>query len=237
MREAANFLLTSIVFPVEANRLYFTAPGQIREWKVLEIPRGLTVIFEEEFLCSFFSDPMFVKKLSFFRNRQALPQLSLNAEQGEYLTHILLQIEQEIADNKETHLLRALLYQVLAWLNNVYRSQNSLEEKSQNPKVARFFQLVDQHCFSEHTVLFYASELCITSGYLNDLVKKETGMSAKQYIISRLMAESKKMLQQGELSVSEIAWKLGFGDSSYFIRLFRNETGIPPLAFRKQQLS
>jgi len=234
---SGQFSLDEHSFPIEANRLYFTAPGQIREWKVLEIPRGLTVIFEEEFLCSFFSDPMFVKKLSFFRNRQALPQLSLNAEQGEYLTHILLQIEQEIADNKETHLLRALLYQVLAWLNNVYRSQNSLEEKSQNPKVARFFQLVDQHCFSEHTVLFYASELCITSGYLNDLVKKETGMSAKQYIINRLMAESKKMLQQGELSVSEIAWKQGFGDSSYFIRLFRNETGIPPLAFRKQQLS
>lgn len=234
---SGQFSLDEHSFPVEANRLYFTAPGQIREWKVSEIPRGLTVIFEEEFLCSFFSDPMFVKKLSFFRNRQALPQLSLNAEQGEYLTHILLQIEQEIADNKETHLLRALLYQVLAWLNNVYRSQNSLEEKPQNPKVARFFQLVDQHCCSEHTVLFYASELCITSGYLNDLVKKETGMSAKQYIINRLMAESKKMLQQGELSVSEIAWKLGFGDSSYFIRLFRNETGIPPLAFRKQQLS
>jgi AraC-like DNA-binding protein len=232
-----QFSIDEHSFPVEANRLYFTAPGQIREWKVSEIPRGLTVIFEEEFLCSFFSDPLFVKKLSFFRNRYALPQLSLSAEQGEYLTHVLLQIELEIADNKETHLLRALLYQVLAWLNNVYRSQYLLEEKPQNSKVTRFFQLVDQHCCREHGVSFYASELCITSGYLNDLVKKETCVSAKQYIISRLMAESKNLLQQGELSVSEIAWKLGFGDSSYFIRLFRSETGISPLAFRKQQLS
>jgi AraC-like DNA-binding protein len=234
---SGQFSLDEDSFPVEANRLYFTAPGQVREWKVTEIPRGLAVIFEEEFLCSFFSDPLFVKKLSFFRNRHALPQLSLSAEQGEYLTHILLQIEQEIADNKETHLLRALLYQVLAWLNNVYRSQYLLEEKPQNSKVTRFFQLVDQHCYSEHAVSFYASELCITSGYLNDLIKKESGISAKQYIISRLMAESKNLLLQGELPVSEIAWKLGFSDSSYFIRLFRNETGISPLAFRKQQLS
>lgn len=232
-----QFSLDEHSFPVEVNWLYFTAPGQIREWKVSEIPRGLAVIFEEEFLCSFFSDPMFVKKLSFFQNRQALPQLSLNNEQAEYFANILLQIEHEIADDKETHFLRALLYQALAWLNNVYRSQYLLEEKPQNPKVTRFFQLVDQHCCREHGVSFYASELCITSGYLNDLVKKESGISAKQYIISRLMAESKNLLQMSELPVSEIAWKLGFGDSSYFIRLFRNETGISPLAFRKQQLS
>ena len=232
---SGQFTLDDDDFPIETNRLYFTAPGQIREWKVSGIPHGLVVIFEEEFLCNFFSDPLFVKKLSFFRNRQALPQLVLNAEQGEYFTNILLQIEQEIADNKETHLLRALLYQVLAWLNNVYRSQNQLDEKSQNPKVNRFFQLVDLHFCSEHVVSFYASELCITSGYLNDLVKKETGVSAKQYIINRLMTEARRLLQLSELPVSEIAWKLGFGDSSYFIRLFRNETGISPLAFRKRQ--
>lgn len=232
-----SFSLDQHEFAVTSNHLYFTAPWQIREWKVADIPHGLVLIFEEEFLCSFFSDPLFVKKLSFFANRQALPQLSLSAEQGGYLTHILLQIEQEIADNKETHLLRALLYQVLAWLNNIYRSQNSLEEKSQSPKVVRFFQLVDQHCYSEHTVLFYASELCITSGYLNDLVKKESGISAKQYIINRLMTEAKRLLLSSESPVSEIAWELGFSDSSYFIRLFRNETGFSPLAFRKQQLS
>ena len=232
-----KFAIEGQDFMVEANHLYFTAPGQVREWKVSEIPHGMVLIFEEEFLCSFFSDPLFVKNLSFFRNQQAIPQLSLDAGQGEYFTNLLLQIEQEIADNRETHLLRALLYQSLAWLNNVYRSTYQLPEKSQIPKVARFFQLVDQHCCSEHTVMFYASELCITSGYLNDLVKKETGMSAKQYIINRLMTESKKILQQGELSVSEIAWKLGFDDSSYFIRLFRNEAGISPLVFRKQQLS
>lgn len=232
-----SFSLDQHEFTITSNHLYFTAPGQIREWKVADTPYGLVLIFEEEFLCSFFSDPLFVKKLSFFANRQALPQLSLSAEQGGYLTHILLQIEQEIADNKETHLLRALLYQVLAWLNNVYRSQNSLEEKSQSPKVVRFFQLVDQHCCSEHTVLFYASELCITSGYLNDLVKKESGISAKQFIINRLMTEAKRLLLSSESPVSDIAWKLGFGDSSYFIRLFRNETGFSPLAFRKRHLS
>lgn len=231
-----SFALDEHQFPVTANQLYFTAPGQIREWKVAEIPSGLVLIFEEEFLCSFFSDPMFVKKLSFFRSSQALPQLSLSAEQGKYLTNILLQIEQEIAASKETHLLRALLYQALAWLNNAYRSFYQLAHKPQSGKIAQFAQLIEKHFRSEHAVSFYSSELCITSGYLNDLVKKETGVSAKQYILNRLMTEARRSLQYNELPVSEIAWRLGFNDPSYFIRLFRCQTGLSPQAFRKAHL-
>ena len=230
-----SFALDQYEFPVASNELYFTVPGQIRGWKVADIPQGLVLIFEEEFLCSFFSDPLFVKKLSFFINRQAPPRLSLTGEQGKYLFNIMLQIEQEISDSKETHLLRALLYQVLAWLNNAYRTFYQLTDKPQSGKTARFTQLVESHFCSEHKVSFYSSELCITSGYLNDLVKKESGISAKQYIINRLMTEAKRLLLSSELPVSEIAWKLGFSDPSYFIRLFRNETGFSPLAFRKHR--
>jgi AraC-like DNA-binding protein len=234
---SGSFALDQHEFPLMPNHLYFTVPGQIREWKVADIPKGLVLIFEEEFLCSFFSDPLFVKKLSFFRNRQAPPQLSLTIEQGEYLSNIMLQIEQEISENKETHLLRALLYQALAWLNNAYHTFYRLTDKPQNGRTAQFALLVETHFCSEHTVSFYSSELCITSGYLNDLVKIESGISAKQYIINRLIAEAKRLLLSGELPISEIAWKLGFSDPSYFIRLFRNETGFSPLAFRKDHLS
>lgn len=230
-----RFALDQYEFPVSLNHIYFTAPGQIREWKVADVPRGLVLIFEEEFLCSFFSDPLFVKKLSFFRNRQAPPWLSLTVEQGKCLFNILIQIEQEISEGKEPHLLRALLYQALAWLNNAYRSFYQLTGKPPSGKIVQFEQLVEAHFCSEHAVSFYSSELCITSGYLNDLVKKASGISAKQYIINRLMTEAKRLLLCNELPVSEIAWKLGFSDSSYFIRLFRNETGFSPLAFRMYQ--
>jgi AraC-like DNA-binding protein len=232
-----QFALEETDFPVEPNQLYFTAPAQVREWKVPEIPRGLVLIFEEEFLCSFFSDPLFVKKLSFFRNKLAPPQLKLNDGQGQYFTNLLLQIEQEIVSNKETHLLRALLYQSLAWLNNTYRSAYQLTEKPQNPRVTRFLQLVETHYCTEHATSFYAAELCITAGYLNELVKDETGVSAKQYLINRLITEARRLLQFKEVPVAEIAWELGFSDPSYFVRLFHNETGISPLAFRKNKLS
>lgn len=232
-----KFNLDGNEFPVVPNQLYFTAPGQIREWKVDQVPQGLVLIFEEEFLCSFFSDPLFVKNLSFFRNQHALPEMLIDAENSSYFTNLLLQIEGEIANTKETHLLRALLYQALAWLNRQYREQNQLDIKPSNHKARLFTQLVENHFQTQHSVSFYASELCITSGYLNDLVKKETGISAKQYIINRLVTEARRLLQYSESSVAEISWTLGFADSSYFIRLFRNETKVSPLAFRKKYLS
>ncbi len=233
---AGQFALDDIDFPVEANQLYFTAPAQVREWKVAESPCGLVLIFEEEFLCSFFSDPLFVKNLSFFRNRLAPPQIKLNVAEGQYFTNLLLQIEQEIISSRENHLLRALLYQALAWLNNVYRLAYQLTEKTQNRRVASFFQLVENYYCTEHVTSFYAEKLCITAGYLNELVKSQTGVSAKQYIINRLITEARRLLQFSEVSVAEIAWKLGFDDPSYFVRLFRNETGVSPLAFRKGRL-
>lgn len=230
---SGSFAIDEHKFSITPNQLFFTVPGQIRHWNVKKIPHGLVLIFEEEFLCNFFNDSLFVKKLLFFSNRQGTHQLTLTVEQGEYLTIIMFQIEYEISEQKETHLLRALLYQVLAWLNTAYGSVNQASDVPSNPKAMQFCQLVEVHSCNEHEVVFYAGKLCITPGHLNDLVKKDTGISAKQYIINRLMAEGKRLLLYSELPVSEIAWKLGFNDPSYFIRLFGNKTGVSPHAFRK----
>ena len=232
---AGRFAIDDHEFEIERNRIFFTAPNQIREWKVDHMPSGMVLIFEEEFLCNFFSDALFVQNLSFFGKGTNTPQISITAEQGDYLRNIMVQIEHEIYENKETHLLRALLYQASAWLNNIYQSQCPPKDETHFSKSNQFRQLVDQHFRQEHSVAFYAGQLCITPGHLNDLVRKESGTTAKQFIINRLTTEAKRLLLYSELPVSEIAWKLGYTDPSYFVRLFRNETGSSPLTFRKQK--
>jgi ethanolamine utilization protein EutQ (cupin superfamily) len=61
-----RFLIDGNDFSINAGQLFFTAPNQIREWKIKSMPKGLVLIFEEEFICNFFNDVQFVKKLSFF---------------------------------------------------------------------------------------------------------------------------------------------------------------------------
>ena len=231
-----SFLIDGNEFSIAAGQLFFTAPNQIREWKIELMPKGLVLIFEEEFLCHFFSDAQFVQKLSFFATSLHTPNLTLTEEQGHYFENILIQIENEISSKKHNHLLRALLYQVLAWLNNSYLSFYQLSEAvAINHHVIRFSQLVEKHFRENHSVSFYAGELCVTPGHLNDLIKKQYGISAKKYVQNRLVLEAKRLLLYSDTFVSEIAWQLNFQDVSYFIRLFRSETGISPLAFRKKQ--
>jgi AraC family transcriptional regulator, transcriptional activator of pobA len=231
-----NFLIDGNEFQIETGQLFFTAPNQIREWKIESMPKGLVLIFEEEFICNFFNDAQFVQKLSFFTRGLNIPNLTLDEEQGRYFENILIQIENEILSKKDNHLLRALLYQALAWLNSAYRSSYQLPEVSVIDNHAlRFSQLVEKHFKENHSVSFYAGELCITPGHLNNLIKKQYAISAKKYLQNRLIIEAKRLLLYSDMPVSEIAWQLNFQDPSYFIRLFRNETGISPLAFRKKQ--
>jgi len=230
------FLIDGNEFSIGAGQLFFTAPNQIREWKIGSMPNGLVLIFEEEFICNFFNDVQFVQKLSFFTPSQHNPNLTLTKEQGQYYENILVQIENEILSKKDNHLLRALLYQSLAWLNNAYRSLFQLPEVSViDNRVLQFSQLVEQHFRENHSVGFYAGELCVTPGHLNDLIKKQYTISAKKYLQNRLVTEAKRLLLYSDSSVSEIAWQLNFQDPAYFIRSFRNETGNSPLAFRKKK--
>jgi AraC family transcriptional regulator, transcriptional activator of pobA len=231
-----RFLIDGNEFTIGSGQLFFTAPNQIREWKIDSMPKGLVLIFEEEFICNFFNDVQFVKKLSFFTPSLHNPNLTLTEEQGQYFENILIQIENEISSKKDNHLLRALLYQALAWLNSAYRSSYQFPEVSViDNRAMQFSQLVEQHFIEKHSVSFYAGELCVTPGHLNDLIKKQYAISAKKYLQNRLIIEAKRLLLYSDKPVSEIAWQLNFQDSAYFIRLFRKETGISPLAFRKKQ--
>lgn len=83
------------------------------------------------------------------------------------------------------------------------------------------------------TVQQLAAQLNVSSRYLSDLLKQETGKTAIELIHISLMNEAKNRLKQNELSISEIAYTLGFNNPSYFSRLFKKEVGLTPLLFKK----
>jgi AraC-like DNA-binding protein len=87
----------------------------------------------------------------------------------------------------------------------------------------------------EHCVAFYAQRLNISTGHLNDLSKTHLGVSAKKYIIRKIITEAQKMLTLTDFPIAEIALIFGFVDTSYFVRRFKTETGETPLAFRRNQ--
>ena len=227
------FRLDELRFNIEPQKIFFSTPMQVRKWDIEKVPKGLILIFEEEFLSAFFNDSEFVQRLSYF-NTYHEPVLSLSTPDFTYFTTVLENIEEEIVaqDKKDNHILRAFLYQSLCWLNRQYLKSNTESEPASGRYVYEFRKMVNQYFKHHHSVGFYADKLHMTAGHLNDMVKDHFGTSAKNFIQNRLFLEAKRLLLYSTLSVSEIAWELNFQDYSYFVRAFKKKIGCTPHSYK-----
>ena len=223
---------------VKVSDVLFSQPYQLREWDTQHIADGYALIFEEEFLLSFFNDPNFINNISFFKKYCNNSRLELSTSVFEQINFLMQQIKDEIDKYavKNKHILRALLYQVLMTLDRAFIGQYAIAPQSDSRNyVDRFLTFVHADFQINHEVQYYAEKLYLTPNYLNELVKKVTGMPAKQIIQTKLINESKKYLLYSDHTVAEISERLSFETPSYFIRFFRKRTGCTPLQYRKDQ--
>lgn len=219
--------------------VFFSKPGEIRNWDTRHIVNGYALIFEDEFLSSLFKDSLFVQHLSFFQSGKTSSKLQLPDELYMRILQILHNIKTEIDSYRQNdvYVLRALLYEVLMLLDREYKKVNMEEETTPkevgNIHINKFMKLVESHLKEQHSVQYYADKLCITPNYLNEIVTSTKGISAKQYIRNKVMDEAKRLLTYTDSSISDIAFELHFSTVSYFIRSFRQHTGETPLLYRK----
>lgn len=219
--------------------VFFSKPGEIRNWDTRHIVNGYALIFEDEFLSSLFKDSLFVQHLSFFQSGKTSSKLQLPDELYMRILQILHNIKTEIDSYRQNdvYVLRALLYEVLMLLDREYKKVNMEEETTSkevgNIHIDKFMKLVESHLKEQHSVQYYADKLCITPNYLNEIVTSTKGISAKQYIRNKVMDEAKRLLTYTDFSISDIAFELHFSTVSYFIRSFRQYTGTTPLLYRR----
>lgn len=216
----------------------FSKPGEIRNWDTERITNGYALIFEDEFLSSFFKDPLFVQHLPYFDMGKAAYKIHLSDELYSRMLLLLNNIKAEVDSyqQNDANVLRALLYEALMLLNRAYNNYTPREDANKEASgihLSKFIQLVSESLKEHHSVQFYADKLCITPNYLNQLVSSAFNISAKQYIQNKVIDEAKRLLLYTNLPVSEITFELHFSTSSYFVRSFRQITGETPLAYRQ----
>lgn len=233
-----SFSIDNQVYKACSGDVIFSKPGEIRTWDKDGITNGYALIFEEEFLSSFFKDDQFVRHLSFFDSGKTASRL----HPADFLFIRLLQqihnIKEEISlyGRHGDHILRAQLYEILMLLDRVYTEEGipfASPKEGRSLHIDNFVHWVDTSFKEEHAVAYYADKLCLTPNYLNELVTLSMQISAKQYISNKIIGEAKRLLAYTDLPVSEIAAILTYETVSYFIRFFRMHTGQTPLAYRK----
>jgi AraC-like DNA-binding protein len=119
-------------------------------------------------------------------------------------------------------------------LAEIYQNKHPVAVNKQSETITlRFKSLFREHLYSRKKPSQYASLLHLSPSYLNKVVKSTTGFTAGYWIRNELVLEAKRLLFHTDMSVKEIAFKLGYEDYAYFTRLFTRISGMSPVQFKK----
>lgn len=128
---------------------------------------------------------------------------------------------------------------LLGYANRFYHRQFITRKPANFDLLTKFEALLDVHFTTDQlaesgppSVQLLADQLHFSPKYLSDLLKSHTGLSAKQHIQNRLIEKAKEILTTTTLSVSEIAFMLGFEYPQSLNKLFKNKTNLSPLEYR-----
>ena len=228
--------LDNSIIELEDQLVVFASPYQRRIWNVDKAGmEGYFLIFANNFLELFFTDPLFVFRLQFYHNSQT--PLSLEESQRAFNRHhqafesMTTELQNLQSDSED--LLRAYLLLILADLNRKYCRKYGLSaDRHRNQEAFQFKKLVEQKIRHYQKVDEYARVLNISRITLNKLVKSQFGITATQFIKRRLLTEVKRELLFTANTIAEIAYELNFSEASSLIRFFTNMEGVSPTDYR-----
>jgi AraC-like DNA-binding protein len=129
---------------------------------------------------------------------------------------------------------------LLNYANRFYKRQFITRKIINNDLLLRLEDLLNDYFNNENsanqglpTVQYLADQLNLSTSYLSDMLRSLTGQNAQQYIHEKLLEKSKELLSTTGLSVSQIAFQLGFEHSQSFSRFFKIKAKLSPVQFRQ----
>ncbi len=168
--------------------------------------------------------------------------LFLSDKEEKVIVEILLKIEQEYQSNIDKFSQELIIAQIellLIYSERFYERQFLTRKKSNYQLLERFEKVLSQYFESDSllekgvpTVTDIAKQMNISANYLGSLLRIHTQQNTKQHIQSKLIEYAKERLSTTKLSISEIAYELGFEHPPSFSNLFKSKTNLSPSEFR-----
>jgi hypothetical protein len=228
-------------FDLQDHTVYFIAPEQIHHLSIKPgtVPVGQVLMFTADFLQQYSLGPDDLRGLELFFNCDEARPLSLEAAEMAVLDGFAQQIGAEqnqarVYRQEITGSLLNLLLLECSRLKQEKQLRNVLHTHRGAEIVRSFKNAVEQHFQTWHQVAEYAQAQHLTSNYLNEVIKSETGSSAKEWIQQRLLLEAKRLALYSDLPAKEIAFSLGYEDVAHFSKFFKNLEGRSFSDFKAQ---
>lgn len=222
--------------------MYFTSPNQVLQFEdvMLEVIRSKVLVIHPDFLHGY---PLAagIKQYGYF-SYATNEALFLSEQEEASVLDIFENISKEINANMDafTHdLLISNIELLLKYNDRFYNRQFLTRKKVNSDLLTRLEALLDSYFNNDDlvetgipTVQMVAAELNLSPNYLSDMLRVQTGQTTQQHIQNRVIEKAKELLSTTQLSVSEIAYQLGFEHPQSFHRLFKNRTSVSPSDFR-----
>ena len=167
--------------------------------------------------------------------------LHLSAQEVEVFRGVLAMIEQELHRAIDKHTRELIVSNIELLLNyclRFYDRQFITREEINHSVVKKFIELLDDYISTKAlhdglpTVAYFADKCCLSNGYFGNLVRVETGRTAKDIISDHVLAYAKQLLNDEALTITMISNRLGFEYPQHFVRFFKSHTGKTPSAYR-----
>jgi AraC-like DNA-binding protein len=221
--------------------MFFMKPRQILTVQDVQLKeKGFAIHVHEDFLMG---HPLFmeIKKYGYF-DYETSEALHVSPREEKIMWSLFHKMETEYHNNPDEFsksIILSHLDSILKYAQRFYKRQFIDRKPLSGITVTKFNECLNVYFEKGEAgkkglpnVNYLASQLHLSSKYLSDLLKQETGKTALELIHLYMISEAKNILVAGDQSISEIAFQLGFENPPYFSRLFKKEVGMSPKEFK-----
>lgn len=168
--------------------------------------------------------------------------LHLSESERKTIINCIMKIEEEINGASDRHsnlIIASAIELLLNYCMRFYDRQFITRKKENKDTLASFESVLNDYFRTDKparlgtpTVAYCAEQLHLSANYFGDLIKKETGSSAQEYILEKTMTTAKELLADPTMSISEVAYALGYQYPQYFSRAFKRVVGYSPNQYK-----
>ncbi len=231
-------------YDYQEETLIFIAPGQVFGFnfpnEVWIQPSGWALVFHPDFIRGTALGRT-IKEYGFF-DYDVNEALHVSARERQIVLECFMKIKEELERGIDKHSKTLVMNNIELFLNYCVRffDRQFISRENLNKDILiRFEQLLNDYFESNlpkidglPSVAYFAEKMNLSANYFGDLLKKETGKTALEYIQMKVIDIAKEKVFDQSKSISEIAYELGYKYPQHFTRLFKQKVGISPNEYR-----
>jgi AraC family transcriptional activator of pobA len=233
-------------FDHDRGKLLFIKPRQMVTFKNIKLKdECFLILIHEDFLVATALHHE-IKKYGYF-DYETNEALYLSPGEEAMIWNLVTIMDKEYRNNTDDFtktILLSHLDTLLKYAQRFYKRQFTNRAELTGTVTTKFHEVLQSYFDTKKTserglptVTFMAEKLNLSSRYMSDVLKQETGKTALELIHLYIVTEAKNLLKEGKMNIAEISHSLGFENPTYFSRLFKKEAGVSPNYFRDQSLN